>query len=287
MIVPMNHTEAVVIPHIDDVACSRGANVAMIELGLAGSVTCGSVMVPSAWFPDIAAHPRLEELDLGIHLTLTSESPVFRWRPISTTSRSSGLLDDDGYMWPNVLSLRANAVPEAVDGELRAQIDAALAAGIDVTHLDHHMGAALAPEFVHATVQIASDYQIPIFFPSAVDTFVSRVDMGALDIKDLEDARHEAGALAIGDTFMMGLTYQNEPEARVTFERLLKDVASGVTYLSLHCSSRGEIEQIHPGDARWRIAEYELFSDPQFVAWLGGQSFRISGMRSYRDALSA
>jgi predicted glycoside hydrolase/deacetylase ChbG (UPF0249 family) len=279
--------ETIVIPHIDDVACSHGANVAMVELGLAGGVTCGSAMVPPGWFPDIAAHPRLGELDLGIHLTLTSESSVFRWRPISATSRASGLIDSDGYMWSRVSSLRANAVPEAVEGELRAQIDTALAAGIDVTHLDHHMGAALSPEYVHATVRIARDYRIPIFFPSAIDTFVSVVEMGELDFEELEDARREAGDLAVGDTFVMGLTYQTESDARRTFERLLRGVPPGVTYLSLHCSSRGDIEQIHPNDAGWRIAEYELFSDPDFVAWLSGQSFRTSGMRQYRDALAS
>lgn len=285
---PLNDqsTETIVIPHLDDVACSHGANVAMVKLGFAGGVTCGSVMVPPSWFPDLVSEPRIGDLDLGIHLTLTSESAAFRWRPISTTSRSSGLLDDDGYMWPQVAPLRAHAVPEAVEEELRTQIDTALAAGVDVTHLDHHMGAALSPEFVQATVRIARDYRLPIFFPSAIDTFVSAVDMGALGIEELEEARHEAGALAIGDTFVMGLTYQDDPEPRITFERLLQDLPPGVTYLSLHCSSPGEIERIHPNDAHWRIAEYELFSDPDFVAWLSGQSFRVTGMRQYRDALS-
>lgn len=282
--------ERIVIPHIDDVAGSHGANVAMIELGLTGGVTCGSVMVPPSWFPEIVSEPRVGELDLGIHLTLTSESAAFRWRPISTTSRSSGLLDDDGYLWPQVAPLRDHAVPDAVEAELRAQIDAALAAGIGVTHLDHHMGAALAPEFVAGTMRIASDYRLPVFFPSDIGSFVSVLDMGVdmneQDVAVLKEARRQAGALAVGDTFVMGFTHQQDPEPRATFERLLHEVPAGVTYLSLHCSSPGEIERIHPSDAHWRIAEYELFSDPDFVAWMGSQSFRVGGMRHYRDALS-
>lgn len=279
-------SEFIVIPHIDDVACSHGANVAMVELAAAGGVTCGSVMVPPSWFPEIVHQPRLNELDLGIHLTLTSESAAFRWRPLSTTSRSSGLIDDDGFMWAQVRPVRRNAIPDAVEAELRAQIDTAQAAGIDVTHLDHHMGAALAPEFVHITVRIARDYQLPIFLPVAVETFVSAVEMGELDIEVLNDARRVAGNLAVGDTFVMGLTYQTELDARRTFERLLTNLSPGVTYLSLHCSKAGDVEQVHPSDAHWRIAEYDLFSDPEFVAWLSAQPFRLRGMREYRDALA-
>lgn len=284
-------TETIVIPHIDDVACSHGANVAMVELGMAGRVTCGSVMVPPSWFPEIVSQPDLEELDLGIHLTLTSESAAFRWRPISTTSRSSGLLDDDGFMWPQAAPVRRRAAPDAVEGELRAQIDAALAAGIDVTHLDHHMGTALAPEFVAITIRIAADYRLPVFFPTDIDSFLSVIDMGLEmdhpEVAVLKDARHQAGELAFGDTFLMGLTYQEEPDPRATFERLLTDLSPGIAYLSLHCSSPGDIRQIHPNDAHWRVGEYELFSDPAFSTWLRTQAFRIAGMREYRDALAA
>jgi predicted glycoside hydrolase/deacetylase ChbG (UPF0249 family) len=272
-------SERVLIPHIDDVAGSHGANVAMVELGRAGVVTSGSVMVPPAWFPELAAHPRLNELDLGIHLTLTSESKAFRWRPISTASRASGLLDDDGYMWPTVPQLRRHAHPDAVEAELRAQVDMTQKAGIDVTHLDHHMGAALSPEFVEATVRIASDYRIPLLFPSDLESYLSVLEMGGVDVPALEEARRQAGPFGFGNTFLMGLTYQLEPDCRATFERLLTDLPAGVTYLSLHCASPGDVEQIHPHSAQWRVAEYELFSDPGFLEWMTGQPFKIRGLR--------
>ena len=80
-------------------------------------------------------------LDVGVHLTLTSEKRPYRWRPLTTLSRSAGLTDELGFFWPDVASVRRNAVPEALEIELRAQIDTALAVGVDVTHLDAHMGA--------------------------------------------------------------------------------------------------------------------------------------------------
>ena len=103
-------SERVVITHLDDVGNSHSSNAAMLTLG-SGAVSSGSLMVPAAWFPEIATAPNLADLDLGIHLTLTSESAAFRWRPVSTTSRASGLMDGDGYMWSTVPPLREHAHP--------------------------------------------------------------------------------------------------------------------------------------------------------------------------------
>ena len=286
--------DRVVIPHIDDVANSHSANIAMMKLGT-GAVSSGSLMVPAAWFPEIASAPNLSDLDLGIHLTLTSESAAFRWRPISTSSKASGLIDGDGYMWSTVPPLRENAHPEAVEGEMRAQIDRALAAGIDLTHLDHHMGASLAPEFVDATVRLAAEYTLPVAFPADIEGFLALLaagagagspnEMGEMNVAELEDARRRAGEHAVGGTFLMGLTYQREPDARTTFERLLTELKPGITYLSLHASAPGDIEHIHPNDYAWRIAEYELFGSADFLSWMKDQTFEIAGMRTYRDRL--
>ncbi|RYY17986.1 MAG: ChbG/HpnK family deacetylase, partial [Alphaproteobacteria bacterium] len=80
-----------VIPHVDDLGGSHGANQAFLELARPGRVTCGSIIVPGPWFREIAdaacADP---SLDVGVHLTLTSEWETCRWAPISTVSRASG-----------------------------------------------------------------------------------------------------------------------------------------------------------------------------------------------------
>ena len=39
-----------VVPHVDDLGASHGANSAFLDLAARGLVTCGSVMVPGPWF---------------------------------------------------------------------------------------------------------------------------------------------------------------------------------------------------------------------------------------------
>ena len=144
----------------------HGGNQAFLELAARGAVSCGSMMVPCPWFREIAEAAAADPaLDLGVHLTLTSEWLHYRWRPLSTTSRASGLIDEEGYFWRDVASLRAHLVPEAAEAELRAQIERAIAAGLRPTHIDAHMAAAMLPELIDLHVRLAFDYGLVPVLP--------------------------------------------------------------------------------------------------------------------------
>lgn len=275
----------VLIPHIDDVGVCHGANRAFVELAGQGFVTTGSVMVPCPWFPETVDLLRQQpELDLGVHLTLTSESSTCRWRPISTASRDSGLIDGDGYMWPHVPAVRRRADRRAAEAEMRAQVEAALQAGVDVTHLDTHMGAAAAPEFAEIYLRLGREYRLPVLLPRQADSYVSVLDMGPLDIGFYDELAQTAEAQGVPmiDAFAMGLAMRHH-SCDEAYRQMVEQAEPGVTYLSLHCSTPGEVERLHPNDADWRIAEYELFDSPDFLGWIAGQDVRLIGFREIRD----
>lgn len=244
-----------VIPHVDDLGATHGANQAFLQLAAAGQVTCGSVMVPGPWFPEIAAAAIADPaLDLGVHLTLTSEWPGLRWAPVSTCSRASGLLDDDGYFPRDVAALRRQLVPEAAEAELRAQVERALAAGLRPTHLDAHMAAAMLPELLGAHVRLARDYGLWPVLPRSIgwapDPAAYAAAVVALDMAGLPVADHcrgtlpvPAGALAEG------------------WRAVIDALPDGVTHLALHATAPGEFAATAPDHAEWRFAEY---------AWLAG-----------------
>lgn len=267
--------------HLDDLAGSLAANVAMEDTFAAGAVLSGSVIVNGAWLPDLVARVAGIDFDLGVHLALTSESAAFRWRPLSSSSPAAGLVDADGYMWADVASLRAHAAPGAVAEELDAQITTAQAAGLTIGHIDHHMGAALAPEFVAATADVALAHRIPVLFPADVAGYVAGVDWFDDDLSVLEEQRTrlvDAG-LAFADRFVIPLRSLGDP-VRPVLESVAFDAEPGFGYVSLHCAAGLDISAIHPGDADWRIEEHRLLSDPGFVETLRGHGVELVDVRS-------
>ncbi len=270
------------IVHEDDVGMNHGANRAFRELSRDGFLTCGSVMVPCPWFRDIADEAD-RDLDLGVHLTLTSEWPHYRWAPISTVSRASGLIDPDGYFWRNCLDLRANVVPEAAEAEMRAQIERALQAGIDVTHLDTHMGGALVPELAAINLRLGREYRLPTLLPRRFGSYAGVLRLGDLSGFDY-GALRQADDWPDMDEFRMTPGVPSE-EAEEAYTRLVTTIEPGVTYLALHCNAPGEIETIVPPRAHWRTDEYRLFQGERFRRLAEEQGIVLLGMRAVRDAL--
>jgi hypothetical protein len=270
------------IAHIDDVGMCHGANTAFVELFGKGFVTSGSVMVPCPWFPEIAEAARQRpDFDLGVHLTLTSEWPGYRWRPISTTSPASGLIDDDGYMWRNVPALRARVDPSAAEEEFRAQIVWALASGIDATHLDTHMGAAAVPELLEIYLKLGRDYRLPVLLPREIGSYLDVLPIGEAERAAYADAVEHPEAQQV-DRFI--ITPCVDPaESDAVYRRMIAELPEGTTFFSLHCNAPGDIEAISPRWAPWRTDEYRLCGDPGFHRFVVEQGVELMGYRGVRD----
>jgi predicted glycoside hydrolase/deacetylase ChbG (UPF0249 family) len=275
----------VVVAHQDDVGMCHGANVAFKALAGKGFITCGSVMVPCPWFRELVAIVAADPaIDVGVHLTLTSEWDYYRWRPLTGSSKASGLVDAEGYFWRRIPMLRPHLVPEAVEAEFRAQIETALAAGLDVSPLDTHMGAALIPELRDIYTVLGRDYRLPVLFPASKENYFAGLNAGEIDPAGYaERARSlEAEGLPLVDDFRLTLPTErgaSEP----AYKEMIASLGEGLTFLALHCNAPGDIEVIVPPRAHWRINEYDLFRTPSFLAWLGTQDLRLAGMRQIRD----
>ena len=82
----------------DDMGAAQAVNEACILSAREGIVRSVEVIVPGPWFLD--AVRRLKEvpgLDVGVHLTLTSEWERVKWRPLT---HAPSLVDADGYFRP-------------------------------------------------------------------------------------------------------------------------------------------------------------------------------------------
>ncbi len=275
-----------VILHADDVGMCHGANTAFLELARGGGLTCGSVMVPCPWFPEIADMAAGDpSLDLGVHLTLTSEWDFYRWAPLTRPPPGSGLVDGEGYFHRTVAALAAGVDAEAAEEEMRAQIDRALSFGMDVTHIDTHMGAALCPPLVEAYCRIGRDYRLPALLPrnSSYYLEVLKLDrLGRRDIWDRAVAWLDAAQVPLLDDFRMTPGVASA-ESDAAYRSLVAGLPAGLVFLALHPNAPGDIEAIVPPRAHFRTDEYRLLGSGAVAGWLEAESIQTLGMRALRD----
>jgi predicted glycoside hydrolase/deacetylase ChbG (UPF0249 family) len=278
------------ILHADDVGMCHGANVAFVELSWQGMLTCGSVMVPCPWFPEIARIASEDRsLDLGVHLTLTSEWPGYRWGPLTRAPKSSGLIDDEGYFPRNVAALAERVEPEAAEAEMRAQIERALAFGIDATHLDTHMGSALSPALVDAYCRIGRDYDLPVLLPRRGAQYAKVLNLDTPEAhakwREALDRLESEGVPLVDDFAMTPGAPIGESEA--AYRSLVETLPEGLTFVALHPNAPGDIETIVPPRAHYRTDEYALLGEGRIKAWLDEAGIQTIGMRALRDAIRA
>ena len=282
--------DRVLILHADDLGSSHAANAASLECLDQGSLTSASVLVPAAWSPEVAFYARGHpEADIGIHLTLNSEYDIARWRPISDRSAAPGLYDGEGYLWRTTEQAVEHVSPTEAEHELRAQIDAALAAGIDVTHLDTHMGTVLQPKFIDAFVSLGLEYNIPLFIfrpnPERLRRSGLQDYWAALEpqLNRLDDAGFPILDHIISQTLDHPPDSPDEKEPY--FKKLFADLRHGLTHFLIHPAQSSEEVTAMTQTAPMRAKDYELFRDQSMAEELARLGIKTIGYRQIRDAL--
>ena len=154
-----------VVLSCDDLGAFHASNESVLQAMRTGVATCASLMVPAPWARHAVQHLQPGD-DIGVHLTLVSEHPEYRWGPLTyAPSLQSG---DGGF--PSTLDdLWEHADSEEVLRECRAQVERALLWGVDVTHLAPHLTSiTLRPEFFDVYLELAAEYRLPIRLPSSI-----------------------------------------------------------------------------------------------------------------------
>ncbi|TAM81443.1 MAG: ChbG/HpnK family deacetylase [Acidobacteria bacterium] len=151
------------IIHADDLGVAHSQDMASFKALEERAVTAASVMVPCPWFTEVADFAKLHpDMDIGLHLTLTSEWKTYRWGPVAPRDQVASLLDPNGYFYRDNGPVAARARPEEAELEVRAQVQRALAMGIRPSHLDIHMGTlAATPQLYSVLIKVAHELHLP------------------------------------------------------------------------------------------------------------------------------
>lgn len=283
-------TDRVVVLHADDIGMCQATLPAYETLSGSGAISSAAVMVPCPWFNSVAEQCRRRAgdptLDMGVHLTLTSEWTSYRWRPLSTVDPASGLLDGEGYFPSRALPVYQGADLAATRAELTAQVQRALAAGIDVTHVDSHMLTLFHPRLLPVYIDTARQFGLPPFLVQIPPGWQS--DMGhdaetvALSQRLIAEAAEEG--LPIFDFFAV-LSLADHEHKPDELRALLSQLPAGLSIILFHPAvDTPELRALAP-DWRCRVADHALFSGDLLPDLLAEAGVQVIGFRALRDAM--
>lgn len=220
--------------HADDAGMCHSVNLATTEALLANGVQSASIMVPCPWFSEFADFAKQhQDLDLGLHLTLTSEWKYYRWRPVAAPDKVKGLLDPEGYLWRDVRAVAAHAAAGEVETELRAQIERARQFGVRFTHLDTHMGTLYArPDYFDVYTKLARETGVVCMMPRPTPEHARELSQYPITMEMIA-AKEKQGFVGL-DRLVTGVPGSAVDDRKQSYRDFLRNLKPGVTKLIVH-----------------------------------------------------
>ena len=267
------------IINADDFGLCSAQNRAIIESFSHGLVTSASLMVPCPGFPEAReyalAHP---EADLGVHLTLSSESTSNRWGPTLDPERARSLTDGDNRFWRSAAAVLSFARIAEAEAELRAQIQRALSLGIDVTHLDSHMFIlhGRRADFQRLYLRLAREYSLPL-------RAASRILMHWAGFHSVPEQADRLGILH-PDHFAV-LSRSRPSRAPAMWTALIRGLPPGLTEIACHpayvIAEPRHVMQDYPS----READFHFLTSQTARETIADAGVQLIGYRVLRDAM--
>jgi hypothetical protein len=166
----------------------------------------------------------------------------------------------------------ARATLEDARAECRAQVEQALAWGLDLTHLDSHMGTVqIDPRFFEIYLGLAVEFELPLRMPGM--TADARLGF---------ESRRRAAERGVVFTDHFISPWPRET-ARV-FREALADLAPGVSEIFAHPVEDGaELRAYDPDHPDIRAADAVCFTDPDLEARIVAAGVTLASYRPLRE----
>ena len=253
--------DKLLIIHADDLGLSNSVNQASFEALNNKYVNSASVMIPAPYSNEVADYFKENpDIDLGLHLTFTSEWKDYKWHGISQKDSIPSLINGNGNFFEKKKEVIKNSNPQDIRRELQAQIDYAISIGIKPTHLDSHEGVLFfSPEFFKIYLEVSEKNRLPVFVPKLLAPHFNN---------DFPQPKN----LVVIKMYMAdkNITFKNWP---VHYESILNNLDPGLNEMIVHLGlDNNEMKKITSNriafGSKWRNLDYDVISSPEFKASL-------------------
>lgn len=285
----LSSNDRALVIHADDIGMCRATVEAFERLREVGLVTCGSTMVPCSWFPALAAYGRAHpEADIGVHVTLTCEWDVYRWSPLTRCLAGVGLADEDGYMHRTSKAVREGANLGTVRTEVYTQVDRALEAGLDITHIDDHMVTLRQhPPFMEIYIDLIADYHLPVYLRRRTAAQYVEMGYGPEDAEKLAAATHraESAGVPLFDGGSGGPLVEAHADRVEQLKPRLAELPAGLSIFVIHPAVDGPEIRAIADTAAARVGDFDAFMSDAMGQFIEAEGFHLIGYRQLRELM--
>jgi hopanoid biosynthesis associated protein HpnK len=266
-----------VIVTADDFGLCPEVNRAVIQAHREGILTCTSLMVGAGAVAEAVslakAHPSLK---VGLHLVLVDGSSVLPKRQIPD------LVDDTGRFAGEAVAsgtryFFSKRVQRQIEGECEAQIEAFLATGLEMDHLNSHWHLHIHPSLCDILLPLVKRYRIPaVRLPwQGLRTLTRRQSITAgVMYPWVMRLRRKLKKNAIAHNKELFGLYETGSMDIQSWLRLIPKIRPGVTEIYCHPAARDTYFLQRSAPSYQHLAELAALLSPEVKAALAGENTR-------------
>ena len=251
--------EKLLIIHADDLGLSDSVNDTSMESLLKNTVTSASVIMNAEKVQEIADFSKkYPKIDLGVHLTVTSEWKFHKWGGVLSNNDISSLLNSKNNFYWNKRKFTKNSKIKELHDELQAQVDLAISMGINVSHIDSHEGALFFdPDVFKTYLKIAENNNLLAFVPVQASVHFD---------ESFPKPKH---AIIIDQFFMAEAGIKHE-DMEGYYLDILDNLEPGLSEIIVHFGLDDDkmkeitVDKIDYG-SKWREMDYKIFNSEKFI----------------------
>jgi predicted glycoside hydrolase/deacetylase ChbG (UPF0249 family) len=255
--------------HADDLGLSKSVNETSLESLLNNTVSSASVIMNAKKVQEIADFSNKNpEIDLGVHLTVTSEWKIHKWGGILPKNDIQSLLNSQNNFYWNKRKFTKYQRLDQLYNELQAQVDLAISMGMNVSHIDSHEGALFFdPDVFKTYLKIAEDNNLLAFVPIQASVHFN-------------DNFPKPKNAIIFDQFFMAEAGIKIDEMEEYYLNILDKLEPGLSQIIVHFGKDNDnmkkitVDKIDYG-SKWRETDYKVFNSEKFLSSLKKNNIRV------------
>jgi hypothetical protein len=170
---------------------------------------------------------------------------------------------------------------------LKTQLERALSAGVDVTHIDTHMGTLAHPKFIPAYIHLGQEHKLPAMIPTHGEKDLQEL---GLDSKTAANAARYLQNINTQELLqidrVIGLRLDQPQERLEQAKSAFDSLQPGLTHFVIHpAKDTPELRAITLTTWECRVRDYETFLSEELRAHIKNLGIHIIGYKPFREQI--